>query len=1652
QQIDRYATLSALRAMAAGRIAHILGCHGPVMQVDTACSSSLLAIHLACQSLRANECGLALAGGVSLMLGPEGTIALCQMQTLAPDGRSKAFDAKADGFARGEGCGVIVLKRLSDAVRDGDPILALVRGSAVNHDGRSRTVTTPNGLAQQELLGQALRNARVSAEQIQYVEAHGTGTSLGDPIEILALAKVFGARREAPLAIGSVKSNLGHLDAAAGVAGLMKVVLGMQHGAIPPSLHLHEPNPRLPWRELPLVVPTTLSPWEGRPRMAGLSSFGLSGTNVHLIIEEPPPEPGPRPSSPLDRPRHLLALSATSEGALRDLAARYEAALAADAQIDAGDVCFTAAVGRTHFEHRLALHGETGPQLAEQLAAFVDGRELTGAALGCAQPREQRRLAFLFTGQGCQYVGMGRELYMTQPRFRATLEACDEILRDHLGESLLDVLYPDLRGASPHDSRADLLSQTAYTQPAIFVIEYALADLWQSWGVLPNVVMGHSLGEYAAACCAGVFSLEDGLRLVATRGRLAQALAATGAMAALQADEATVAEVLRRYEGEVSLAALNGPGSLVISGIAQAVQSIVEELSARGLKARKLAIAGAFHSPLIEPMMAPFRAAARAARYAPPRIPLVSNVTGGLAGDEVADPEYWVRHLRQPVRFAEGMATLSQQGCALFVEPGPLPTLLGMGRACLPEGAGAWLPSLRADRPDWQQMLQSLGELYVRGVEVDWGAFERGYQRRKVALPTYPFQRQRCWVDLAPTRSGGAVRPLVDTLMRLPLLDTSALETMFSVAALPYLAEHAVFGQLIAPGACQLAMVLNGADELYPRRGLALEDVAFPKALAVPPGEGRRVQALLKPAATGAGAIAQADIQVISLPEHDGVAAEPQTHSVGRLVIRDEPGRATVSLDALRGGCQEEVDPAALYSALEARQIALGPSFRWLERVWRGEAEVLGRLRMPQAIAGMAGHVIHPGLLDACFQLTGALDIEDGAAETMIPFGLKALRVYGPVTGQAWWGHARRAGRHSWDISLLDATGQLIAAVEGFELRAAMGAEVAQREPWRQWLYEVGWQRQPHYGLRPDYLPHPEQMGQALTMGLHQLQAQHEHELRLYAEAHAALSALTVEHITAALARLGLSLRRGSRHRLEQVAAQLRVIPQHRRLLGRLFGVLAEAQVLRRDGDEWVVERAPEGASGPTQAHEAALLARYGQVAAPELSLVGRCGASLAEVLRGSQDPVALLFGGGDSASRLYRDAPPFRMMNSLVQQAVSAAIAGLPAGRGLRVLEIGAGTGGTTAYLLPAMPDGRAEYLFTDVGAGFLAEARQRFGGYGFVRYQSLDIERDPGEQGFAPHQHDIVIAANVLHATQDIRQTLVNARRLLAPDGLLVLLEVTGRSSWVDITFGLTEGWWRFKDLERRPDYPLLAPEQWSAALLEAGFQHPTWVAPDAEAGVRPEQAVVIAQAGPAEVAPGGEWLILADRAGVGEALAAALRERGQPSTLAFAGAAYAELAGGALRIDSESPADYGRALKRVGRPRGVVHLWGLDQRAGTSAELASASRHGLGSCLSAVQALLQSYSEPPALWVVTSGAQAAAPGDSVGGVEQAALWGMGQVVALEYPDLRGLRIDLDRELCPAAHVEGIRLSALPRLFFHPHKDFQIVQDQIFPSGEEG
>ena len=1116
ERIDAYSIMGTTFSTAVGRLSYALGLQGPCMALDTACSSSLVALHLACQSLRSGESDLALTGGVNLILTPASHICFSKLQAISPDGKCKTFDASANGYVRGEGCGLVVLKRLQDALRDGNRILGVIRGTAVNQDGKTNGLAAPNGHAQQAVIRQALQAAGLHANDVDYVETHGTGTVLGDPIEVEALGAVFGPGRQEPLRLGAVKTNIGHLEPAAGVAGLIKVILSLLHEELPPNLHFQRPNPYIPWERMPVQVVSERSTWKrsSRKRVAGLSAFGFSGTNAHVIIEEAPvPKPLSAHQATPPADAYLLNMSARDEHALRALAADYLTRLSppdAGSSIPLDDICYSASLGRRHWPARLAVVGSDRADMYDKLADFLDSGQKRHLVVGMSEEERPPKIAFLFTGQGSPYPGMGRGLYDSQVVFRDAIDRCDRLLQSILSTPL-PISLVDLLWSAP----AEMLHQTVYAQPALFALEYALAQQWAAWGIRPSVVMGHSVGEYAAACVAGVFSLEDGLRLVAERGRLMQALPSGGGMAAVFAAHERVATALEPYAGQATIAAFNGPEHVVISGEEKAVQSVCAALEHDGVRTATLAVSHAFHSHLMEPMLAEFERVARQVAFSPPQTTLISNITGQAIGVEAGSAAYWLRHIRQPVAFEAGMHTLQQQGVNAFVELGPQQTLLGMGRRCLAARengdaaeAGLWLPSLRQQTPDLQQIYVALAALYVASANVDWSGVYADRAYDWVSLPSYPFQRQRFWAD-SPVSSASAqqspsplsprlAHPLLHHMVRSPVLESILFETRFDTAALPLLEDHRVFGKVVVSGACLTSMLLGAARQALSEGMVRLSDVVLHHPLVIPDGGEQRVHLGIKPEGDGHGSF-----RVVSLAADTGAASVAETetlHVSGHVRVDPQPSQASppvapASLEVWNAfdvqSDTHSIKGEDVYAAHRRHHIEWGLSNRWIDAIRVNGAEAMARLHLPQHdegdVVAVDGYHLHPGLIDSCFSLLLAIAGLE-TQETLLPFALEQFSLMRPATGRQFWAYSRRVLPESsdklvGDVWLMDEQGELIAECLGLQGRMATAEHILQnlqnlpsllqrQQDLHQWFYHIEWrksryQEQPITAVQP---------------------------------------------------------------------------------------------------------------------------------------------------------------------------------------------------------------------------------------------------------------------------------------------------------------------------------------------------------------------------------------------------------------------------------------------------------------------------------------------------------------------------------------------------------------------------------------------------------
>lgn len=1075
--IDAYSITGNVHCIIPNRFSYTFDLRGPSVSIDTACSSSLVAVHLACQSLRSRDSDLAIAGGVNALLSPNPTVGLAKWNLMAPDGRCKTLDASADGFVRSEGCGVVTLKRLADAISDNDPLLAVIRGSAVNQDGRSTAMTAPNGLAQQDVMRHALRTAQVRPEQVTMMEMHGTGTVLGDPIEVEAIADVLGAAGAdaPPIALGAVKTNIGHLEAASGVAGLIKAVLCLQHEAIPAPVHFTELNPHIDLDDTRLFIPTETHAWPRgeQRRIAGVSAFGFGGTNAHLLLEEAPRLPAKNAGDGLP----LLLLSAQTPDALRDAATAIADRLddATSISTDAfSDVAATAARRKTHHPERLAVVAADAGDAVERLRMFAGGERTPAVVTGRSETGMRRRVAFVCSGQGNQWWGMAGDLLEREPAFRQIIERCDELLREHVSWSLVDELT-----APEADFR---LERTEFAQPAIFAVQVGLAAMLRRCGVEPDAVVGHSIGEVAAAHIAGALSLEDAVRVVAERGAAMADSVDTGAMASVEMSAADLIDAITPFGDTLSIAAQNAPRVTVVSGSAESVRALTDELTARGVAVRALEVTYPFHSAQMAPCGRAVEGALAGLSANVPKRRLVSTVTGEPVTGASLDASYWARNVTDTVRFDDAIANVAASGCDTFIELGPHPVLGGAIRATLAASTDVTdehviTPTLRRGRPGIETVAATIGELHCSGVEIDLVAAFPG-RHRVVPLPTYPWQHRRYWVDTwqpsggsrpglasSPihTTPGARTNPLVGRRLRSPAIDGAVFESWPTPLAPTFLDDHRIARTSIVPGTGFIDMIMG----------------AYTEATGTSPGTLAQLDLLAALVLHDDGAAPSVQVHVHDADADGSSIVVVSSSSDGERWIEHARARMSsavptspaIDLHALRECCPARIDGRDLYATLQKRNIEFGPSFLGVRELWLGDDEAVSRIVAPDEVAASSpDHVMHPALLDAASHSLTALLPDDGT--TFLPIAIETLRRHHPLATELWSHVRMRSDEQTQptdptsvaDVQIADSDGRVLVEIVGLRVARVDAAGVVSAvasEPSgdaESSLYEVAWQ------------------------------------------------------------------------------------------------------------------------------------------------------------------------------------------------------------------------------------------------------------------------------------------------------------------------------------------------------------------------------------------------------------------------------------------------------------------------------------------------------------------------------------------------------------------------------------------------------------------
>ncbi|MFI9237612.1 SDR family NAD(P)-dependent oxidoreductase [Streptomyces sp. NPDC053079] len=1602
ESVNAYTMSGAASSIAANRISHFLDLRGPSLAVDTACSSSLVALVQACRSLRTGEGRAALVGGVNLLLSPYHYVGFSQASMLSPTGRCRSFSAGADGYVRAEGGGVVVLKRLTDAMADGDRVHAVIVDSGSNSDGRTPGLALPRRETQESLLRLLYDRAGVAPDDLAYLEAHGTGTPVGDPIECEAIGRALGSRRtRGELPIGSVKSNLGHLEPASGIAGLLKALLVLRHGVIPPTLHAEPPNPHVDFTALRLTPALDCREADiGRRSVVGVNSFGFGGANAHVILAPPPPVTAPAVAPP-DTARPVV-VSARTHDALAEAVRRTAARMAQADPREFYDLAYTACLRRGKHPHRAAVLATDPADAAARLTALAGQLAAPDEPAAAGTPPEPERTAstpagqrtavaegvgrgrvvFAFSGNGAQWAGMGVDLLAKDPVFREAVEGVDALLSPHTGWSVVCALTDP--------SLATRMAATDVSQPLLFAVQIALVEVLRRRGVEPAAVVGHSVGEIAAAHVAGALTLAEAARVIAARGRAQAATAGAGRMAAVSLPRERAEKAVEAHPG-LTVACVNTGRDVTVSGPADRLAALADELARDGVACTVLDVDYAFHSPAMDPVRPPLTAALAGLRPTPVRIPMVSTVTGGAVEGTELDAAYWWRNVREPVLFAPAVQYLLGRGYDVFVDIGPHPVLRPYLRRLTEKRTApvAVVPTLAKDAGGPAALDTAVAALAAAGADLAWDV-HFPVPGRVAGLPAYPWQRQRHWNGSPGAwagnfRDGGVDHPLLGD--RMPLYEPTWRGAVEPVLV-PWLADHRVGGSVVVPATGYAEMALAAGRRVLGARA-ELAHLEITRALPVP---------WQNPAGTHLYVQLSPDDGAVTVTSAVGRAGDPVHHARGRVrrLLRPRPG--PVDVTAVRERCGRQADPQELYATVAAAGLDYGPAFRTLRTLHAGDGEVLAAYRHE---APSGDYEIHPALLDGALQ--AGLPLMNGdlrRRHAFLPGAIDALRVWQAPPDHGLF-HLRERGRTwteiCWDVTVTDPDGTVMAELEGCRLRRFDGLRGTPLSR------HAGVMRaQPHADVpaAPSPLPAPADILAAAQPRIDELRAAWR-ELR-YARARQ-----SHKHVVA----LGFA---------EFVAGDLPdatasftpdailgpdAAPHLRRLTAFLLDFLERRGLARHEqGGTWRLT------ARETTSQEAAQgLVRDFPAYAAEAALSSSHARSLAEVLRGTKDPLEFLAEGGTELVEHFFDiAPWYRFHNRLAQALLTAMTGHWPADRPLRVLEIGAGTGGTTAALLPLLPPERTRYVFTDLSPLFLGRAEKRFAAYDFVDYRTYDLDTDPAEQGLTDGGFDLIVASNALHTAKDLRGSLARVRRLLAPRGQLLVIEQHDADS-IALFFGALESFWSRTDHDLRPDTLLLPAARWPRLLRECGFTDV--VRTDEGRRVADAHGSVLLAAAPERPVP-TTALPAADEAAVWIVAGESTGDRALPDAVA---GALGSAGGRVLRAPAAAGTrrEWEELLPGDAAAVTVVLLLDGDDTTEPSPEDLLDVTTRRAAVLRALAAACEGLPEGvrPTLWLVSRPSGALPAPERPAAPLDAAAWGITRTLANEHPRLTVRRLSLER-----------------------------------------
>ena len=1621
--VDAYTNSGSTSSIASNRISYMLDLTGPSLSVDTACSSSLVAVWLACESMWQGRCSASLVGGVNAIITPHASIGFSRASMLSRSGQCFAFDSRANGYVRGEGVGVVYLKPLDRALADNQRIYAVIRGAAANQDGHTSSMTVPGVEGQSAMLRKAYALSGVDPKKVVYVEAHGTGTPVGDPIELTALGRVLGKGRapNAKIVVGSVKTNIGHLEAGSGIAGLIKAALVLHHRIVPKNANFREPNPNIPFDALSLRVAEENQPLpqiDDHLPIVGVNSFGFGGTNAHVVLEAAPVREEQASSlgyvssssrKRADRPL-VLPISARDDASLHRYAEAYWNRLG-DPSLAVQDFCTASGTAKEHHERRLFVSGKNTLQLRRRLRAWFDGAEEVKGVFSGRASKSAKELTFVYTGQGAQWWAMGQQLLDREPLFLNVLEEIDAKLKPFADWSLLDAMR-STKDESPID-------RTNVAQPAIFALQVGLTKLWESWGISPSRVIGHSVGEVAAAYCAGIYSLDDAVTVIFHRSRLQHSTGGHGRMLAVGLSQEEANRAIGDELDRIQVAVINNPNLVTLAGDTEPLERLAKQFEEQGRFMRWLPIDYAFHTHQMEPIRDELLSVLQHIEPRKAKVPFFSTVTAKELHGTKLDAEYWWKNVRETVLFGPTVIAMLKSNPHHFLEIGPHPALASSLRDCLEATgrAGLVLHSLRRETDETNQLFENLSQLYIEGFPLDWKSLNIG-SGEPVRLPTYPFARDVCWLETDASRKTRLADP------DHPLLGIRAEDalptwrTELDLHRLSFLNDHRLWDAVVFPGAGYVEIGLAIARHLFPKESLVVEDVTFHKAMFVSQEDPPQLQITWS----------QND-RTFSIYSRPRSRNDWELNATGRLIASSVNSSKTWDLNSIASTLPEHLSKERMYSDFLKAGFQFGPNFQLLDSIFRGINSAIGDVTATELVQEqIADFEIHPSVLDACFQISAARPSSENATDDfLLPAKVRRvqlfhakppcnLRAYAIVT-------LSEPMAIECDIALVTEEGECVVQITGFRAERAPQSQSLSSEA-EKIHYQTVWSSRRHKGFdtrSPKTLPSPASWVETAHLSMDS--SRKTNKADIYSDEFIPkLNAITPLAIQNAYLELGWEPKIGQTFSAPGLVEQLGILPKYERLVSAQLAQLASlGTVSRIENNDWQIVTEPKVVDFHYPLNS--LQEEYGF--SEEFDLIRLTGTNMASVLCGEVDPVHLLFphGSNDRLRNFYMRGSDISCMHEMIRHGVREMVKSLGPNAPLRVLEVGGGTASLTKAIIGEFPADQTEYVFTDLGAAFLNTAKETLSEFSFVDFKTFDLEKDPVSQGLTNNSFDLILATNVIHATADLKQSLNYLKSLLYRDGVLLFVEVTERVLYPEgMVFGLLDGWWRFTDTELRKNSPLLRRDQWQSLLSDSGFLNATSFSTtpcydDAIhiALVARGPAVVESPSEPPSPLAGSSYVVLVDEQGLGEKISSRLSQKGARVFKVRHGSGFAQVADDQWVIHPMEGEHYARVMELADTDgnacKGIIHCWSANEQSDknlSTADLQELQRVGVMSALR----IGQLKQRVPSTWYLVDNVYPVLDTDRCEGIAASPIVGFSRVANNEHYPTRTKILDLGSE----------------------------------------